>query len=85
VIDVDVDVEKEVRRIISERLKVSEAEISLESSLIKDLQADSLDIVEMMRLEERFDIQIRDEDIPGLDTVGRVVSYVQQKLKEKES
>jgi len=83
---VDVDVEKEVRRIISERLKVSEAEISLESSLIKDLQADSLDIVEMMmRLEERFDIQIRDEDIPGLDTVGRVVSYVQQKLKEKES
>jgi acyl carrier protein len=78
------DVEGRVRQIIADRLKVDPSEVKPESSLIEDLRADSLDIVEMvMRLEETFDIQIPDQEIGGLDTVGKVVEYIEKKLKEK--
>jgi acyl carrier protein len=78
------DVEGRVRQIIADRLKVDPSEVKPEFSLIEDLQADSLDIVEMvMRLEETFDIKIPDQEIGGLDTVGKVVEYIEKKLKEK--
>ncbi|MGB9678993.1 MAG: acyl carrier protein [Thermoanaerobacteraceae bacterium] len=66
-----------VRDIIVEQLGVDPDEVTMESSFIDDLGADSLDIVELvMALEEEFDIEIPDEDAEKIKTVGDVVEYL---------
>ncbi|KJS15672.1 MAG: acyl carrier protein [Peptococcaceae bacterium BRH_c4b] len=58
---------------------VDEGEVTMESSFIEDLGADSLDIVELvMALEEEFDIVIPDEDAEKIRTVGEAVRYIQE-------
>ncbi|MCL6610888.1 MAG: acyl carrier protein [Peptococcaceae bacterium] len=70
---------EKVRAIISEQLGVDENDITMESSFIEDLGADSLDIVELvMALEEEFDIVIPDEDAEKIRTVGEAVKYIQE-------
>ncbi len=78
-------VEKRIKEIIVENLGVSEDEIKTESHFIDDLNADSLDTVELMlALENEFDLDdIPDEDAEKLITVGAAVSYVEEKLKGK--
>ena len=67
-----------VRAIVADRLDRSEESISPASALVADLQADSLDIVEIsMALEETFCIAIEDDDIPNLQTVGQIVDYIE--------
>ncbi len=74
-----------VREIIVEILDIPVEEIKMESTFEKDLDADSLDIVEMlMLLEEKYDIEIPEETAEGMKTVKDVVDYVEQRLKEKE-
>ena len=71
-----------VSGIIAKQLKVEEAEIKLEKSLIDDLNADSLDIVELvMTMEEKFDLEIPDEDAETLKTVGDALTYLKSKGK----
>jgi len=66
-----------VRDIIVEQLGVDADEVTLESSFIDDLGADSLDIVELiMALEEEFDMEIPDEEAEKVTTVGDVVNYI---------
>ena len=68
---------EKVKKIIVEQLGASESSITLESSFIDDLGADSLDIVELiMALEEEFDIEIPDSDAEKVATVGDVVDYI---------
>ncbi|ERM92437.1 MAG: Acyl carrier protein [Caldanaerobacter subterraneus] len=68
---------EKVRNIIAEQLGIDPEEITMESSFIDDLGADSLDIVELiMALEEEFDIEIPDEDAEKIKTVGDVVEYL---------
>ena len=68
---------EKVKNIIVEQLGASESSITLESSFIDDLGADSLDIVELiMALEEEFDIEIPDSDAEKVATVGDVVDYI---------
>ncbi|ABY93008.1 acyl carrier protein [Thermoanaerobacter thermohydrosulfuricus] len=68
---------EKVRDIIAEQLGIDPEEITMESSFIDDLGADSLDIVELiMALEEEFDIEIPDEDAEKIKTVGDVVEYL---------
>jgi acyl carrier protein len=68
---------EKVKEKIAEQLGVDEDEITLESKIIDDLGADSLDVVELvMALEEEFDIEIPDSDTEGLNTVGDVVEYI---------
>lgn len=68
---------EKVQEKVSEQLGVDADEISMESSFIDDLGADSLDIVELlMALEEEFDIEIPDEEAEKLVTVGDVVDYI---------
>ena len=68
---------EKVQEKISEQLGVDAEEVTLESSFIDDLGADSLDIVELlMALEEEFDIEIPDEEAEKLSTVGDVVDYI---------
>lgn len=68
-----------VKEIIVEQLGVDPDDVTLESSFIDDLGADSLDIVELiMALEEEFDIEIPDEDAEKIQTVGDVVDYIKE-------
>jgi len=72
---------EKIEALISEQFGVDKSEISLNTSFVEDLNADSLDVVEfIMALEEEFDIQINDEDVENIKTVGDVVNYINEKL-----
>ena len=67
-----------VREIIAEQLDVDTEEITLDTNLIKDLEADSLDAVEIiMALEDEYDIEIPDEVAEEFATVGDIVMCVE--------
>ena len=69
---------EKVKKLISEQLDVDENEIELESSFQDDLEADSLDVVELvMAIEDEFDIEIPDEEAEKLQTVKDAVDYIQ--------
>lgn len=77
-------VEEKVKRIIVEKLGVSEDQIKPEAHFINDLGADSLDTVELvMALEEEFGIEIPDADAEKLVTVGSAIEYIEKKLENK--
>ena len=73
------DIFEKVKSITAEQLGVDEDKIVMESAFLSDLEADSLDIVElMMALEEEFNVEIPDEDVEKLSTVSDVVSYIKE-------
>lgn len=75
-------IEEQVKGIIVDQLSVDESEVTLGSSLRDDLDADSLDLVEIvMILEEAFDIQISDEDGDKMKTVADAVKIVEGAVK----
>lgn len=79
-----VTVEAQIQAILVEQLGVEEDEITSESSFKNDLGADSLDLIEVvMDLEERFSIEIPDEDAEGIETLGHAVAYIRQRLAQK--
>ncbi|WP_334084489.1 acyl carrier protein [Helicobacter typhlonius] len=66
-----------VKSVVVEQLSVDANEVRLESRFIEDLNADSLDVVELvMALEEKFSIEIPDEDAEKIKTVKDVVDYI---------
>jgi acyl carrier protein len=66
-----------LRPVIAEQLGVDEADVKEDASFTDDLNADSLDLVELiMSLEEQFHIQISDEDAEKITTVGEAVDYI---------
>lgn len=68
---------EKVCEIIAKQLDVDASSITLESRLVDDLKADSLDVVELiMDLEQEFDIEIPDEELPNVRTVRDIVEYV---------
>lgn len=72
---------EKIEALISEQFGVDKSEIGMSTSFVEDLNADSLDVVEfIMALEEEFDIQINDEDVENIKTVGDVVNYINEKL-----
>lgn len=71
---------EKIKSLLAEQLDIEEEEIKMESSIIDDLGADSLDIVEMlMSIEEEFAIEVPDEDAQSLKTVGDVAKYIEKK------
>jgi len=70
---------EKVRDIIAEQLDVDKDSITLETNLMKDLEADSLDAVEIiMAIEEEFDIEIPDEQAEEFQVVSSIVAYVEK-------
>ncbi len=71
-------VEKEVIDIVVEQLGVDKEDVNLAKSFVEDLNADSLDLTELiMTLEERFGCEISEEEAEKLRTVGDVVNFVE--------
>lgn len=81
--------EKRLKEIIIKQMDVGERPVTLETSFVNDLGADSLDIVELvMELEDEFDVKISDEDAEKMQTVGDVVKYIKehtQKMMSREN
>ncbi|MDX9916428.1 MAG: acyl carrier protein [Gudongella sp.] len=72
---------EKVVKIIAEQLDADVEEITMETSLMKDLEADSLDAVEiMMALEDEFGIEIPDEDAEKFANIGDITKYVEEKI-----
>ncbi len=76
--DVDIQAIKEkVIEIISEQMGADKSEITRETSFINDLNADSLDTVELvMEFEDEFDMSIPDEEAEKIQTVGAAIDYI---------
>ncbi len=75
-----VAIEKEVMDIVTEQLGVDAADVTLEKSFVEDLNADSLDLTELiMTFEEKFGFEISEEEAEKLKTVGDVVAYIRKK------
>lgn len=69
---------EKIRDIIVEQLQIEEDEIAMETDLMKDLSADSLDAVEIiMAIEDEWGIEIPDEDAEKIRTVADLVNYVE--------
>lgn len=67
-----------IRDIIVDQLDVEEDKVTLEASITDDLGADSLDVVDLvMSIEESFDIEIPDEEVENIKTVGDIVKYIE--------
>jgi acyl carrier protein len=66
-----------IKNIIVEQLNVDESTVTMESSFVDDLGADSLDLVELiMALEEEFEMEIPDEEAEKISTVADAVNYI---------
>lgn len=71
------DVESRVKKLIAEMLNLDPENVRDDSSVMNDLGADSLDVVEIvMGLEEEFGVEIEDDEVEKLDTVSDVVAYM---------
>lgn len=69
--------DKKIISMIAEKLGKKEADLKLESKLVEDLGADSLDVVELiMAFEDEFGISLPDEDVAKLKTIGNIVDYI---------
>lgn len=78
-------VEEEMKEIVAQIVHVDKSVLTREGSLRKDIKADSLDIVQaMVAVEEKFDIEIPDEEAQKFQNFGDFVDYVERRVAEKE-
>ena len=70
---------EKVREILCDQLDLEEDKVTMDSDIVEDFEADSLDVVDLvMSLEDEFGIEIPDEEIENIKTVGEVVRYIEE-------
>lgn len=78
------EIEDKVFQIVAEQMSVDKGELSRNTSFVNDLNADSLDTVELvMELEDEFDLTIPDEEAEKLKTIGEAIDYIKKHLESK--
>ena len=69
---------EKIRQILCDQLDLEEDSITMDSNIVDDLGADSLDVVDLiMSLEDEFNIEIPDEEVENVRTVGQIVKYIE--------
>jgi acyl carrier protein len=77
------EIEAKVFSIVAEQMAVDKAELSRETSFVNDLNADSLDTVELvMEFEDAFEMSIPDEEAEKIQTVGQAIDYIKAQLNK---
>ncbi|MBX3353767.1 MAG: acyl carrier protein [Phycisphaeraceae bacterium] len=80
----EADIEAKVIDIVAEQMGVEKSEITRDTSFVNDLNADSLDTVELvMEFEDAFDTSIPDEEAEKIGTVGQAISFIKTALAQK--
>ncbi|MEG0546048.1 MAG: acyl carrier protein [Oscillospiraceae bacterium] len=70
---------EKVRALISDQLEIDEDQVSMESVLLEDLGADSLDLVDLvMSFEDEFEMEVPDEELENFKTVGDIVKFIEE-------
>jgi len=78
------DIETKVIEIVAEQMGVDKAEITRETFFVNDLNADSLDTVELvMEFEDEFELSIPDEEAEKIQTVGQAVDYIKEHISKE--
>lgn len=71
---------EQIKKILAEQFSLNEEDITKETSFAEDIGADSLDLVELvMALEQEFDLEIDDDEVENIKTVGDAVRYIKDK------
>jgi len=79
----DTDIEQKVISIVAEQMGVDKGEINRDTNFVNDLNADSLDTVELvMEFEDEFETSIPDEEAEKIQTVGQAISYIREHLTD---
>ncbi len=72
---------EKIKKLLAEQLDADEDDMTMDTDIAKDLGADSLDVVELlMSIEDEFDIEIPDEEIENIKTIGELVEYIQSNI-----
>ena len=80
------EIKKKIKNIIAEQFNVEASEISRETSFVNDLNADSLDVVEIsMEFEDAFEISIPDEKVDKIRTIGDAADFIEQQLIARQA
>ncbi len=69
---------EKIRKILCEQLDLEEDDVTLESNIAEDLGGDSMDVVDLiMSIEDEFGIEVPDEEVENIMTVGDIVNYIE--------
>lgn len=69
---------EKIRKILCEQLDLEEDDVTLESNIAEDLGGDSMDVVDLiMSIEDEFGIEVPDEEVENIKTVGDIVNYIE--------
>lgn len=70
-----------VKEIICDQLDIEEDKVTMESNIIEDFDADSLDVVDLiMSLEDEYGIEMPDDEVENIKTIGDVVRYIEERI-----
>lgn len=72
---------EKIKKLLAEQLAADEETMTMKTRISEDLRADSMDVVELlMSIEDEFEVEIPDEEIENLKTIGDVVEYIQNNM-----
>ncbi len=81
----ETEIEEKIYQIVSEQMGIDKSELTRDTSFVDDLNADSLDTVELvMEFEDEFEMSIPDEEAERIRTIGQTVDYVAEHCKDKK-